>query len=136
MGSQTVSAELTSCHVFNPPVALMNHRIGYARVSTEDPHLDLKRDALQQAVSGVIYEEAKNGKSAARPELDQSRKALRSDNAQLACWHDLIAEEGSDPEGATAIWRKRLFVRSLVRWSVFSAPSKARLGVMIVTPCA
>ena len=96
----------------------MNHRIGYERVSTEDPHLDLKRDALQQAVSGVIYEEAKNGKSAARPELDQSRKALRSDNTQLACWHDLIAEEGSDPEGATTIWRKRLFralLGSLVR---------------------
>lgn len=47
----------------------MNQRIGYARVSTEDQHLDLRRDALQQSGCGVIYEEAVSGKSAARPAL-------------------------------------------------------------------
>lgn len=55
----------------------MNQRIGYARVSTDDLHLDLQRDALQQAGCGVIYEEAASGKSTARPELEQCRKALR-----------------------------------------------------------
>lgn len=63
----------------------MNQRIGYARVSTEDQHLDLQRDALQQAGCGVIYEEAVSGKSVVRPELDQCRKALRSGDT-LVVW--------------------------------------------------
>nr|WP_249264591.1 recombinase family protein [Pseudomonas aeruginosa] len=44
----------------------MRQRIGYARVSTEELHLDLQRDALQQAGCHVIYEEAVSGKSASR----------------------------------------------------------------------
>ncbi|WP_301291330.1 recombinase family protein [Klebsiella pneumoniae] len=76
----------------------MNQRIGYARVSTDDQHLDLQRDALQQAGCSVIYEEAASGKSAARQELEQCRKALRAGDT-LVVWrldrlgrslHDLV----------------------------------------------
>lgn len=63
----------------------MNQRIGYARVSTDDQHLDLQRDALQQAGCGVIYEEAASGKNTARPELEQCRKALRAGDT-LVVW--------------------------------------------------
>ncbi|VVE15746.1 recombinase family protein [Pandoraea soli] len=63
----------------------MNQRMGYARVSTDDQHLDLQRDALMQAGCGVIYEEAASGKSAARPELEQCRKALRAGDT-LVVW--------------------------------------------------
>jgi DNA invertase Pin-like site-specific DNA recombinase len=63
----------------------MNQRIGYARVSTDDQHLDLQRDALQRAGCGVIYEEAASGKNTARPELDQCRKALRAGDT-LVVW--------------------------------------------------
>jgi len=59
--------------------------IGYARVFTKDRHLDLQRDALQQARCGVVYEEAANGNNIARPELEQCRKALRSGDT-LMVW--------------------------------------------------
>ena len=63
----------------------MNQRIGYARVSTDDQYLDLQRDALRQAECCVIYEEAASGKSTARSELEQCRKALRAGDT-LVVW--------------------------------------------------
>lgn len=63
----------------------MNQRVGDARVSTDDQHIDLQRDALQQAGCGVIYEEVASGKNTARPELEQCRKALRAGDT-LVVW--------------------------------------------------
>lgn len=63
----------------------MNQRIGYARVSADDQHLDLQRNALRQAGCGLIYEEAASGKAAVRPELEQCRKALRAGDT-LVVW--------------------------------------------------
>ncbi|MDH5858650.1 recombinase family protein [Lampropedia aestuarii] len=63
----------------------MNQRIGYARVSTDDQHLDLQRDALTQAGCGLIYEETASGKTAARLELEQCLKALRAGDT-LVVW--------------------------------------------------
>jgi hypothetical protein len=70
---------------FNVAELSMNQRIGYARVSTDDQNLDLQRDALQQAGCSTIYEEAASGKSTARPELEQCRKALRAGDT-LVVW--------------------------------------------------
>ena len=63
----------------------MNQRIGYARVSTDDQHLDLQRDALTKAGCSVTYEEKVSGKTADRPELDQCLKALRAGDT-LVVW--------------------------------------------------
>jgi len=66
-------------------VLSMNQRIGYARVSTIDQHLDLQRDALKKSGCTVMYEEAASGKSADRPEFEQCRKALRAGDT-LVVW--------------------------------------------------
>lgn len=63
----------------------MNQRMGYARVSTDDQHLELQRDALSQARCSVIYEEASSGKNTTRPELEQCLKALRTGDT-LVVW--------------------------------------------------
>lgn len=59
--------------------------IGYARVSTDDQHLDLQNDALKKADCRVIYEEKASGKNTGRVELEQCRKALRAGDT-LVVW--------------------------------------------------
>lgn len=63
----------------------MNQLIGYARVSTDDQHLDLQRDALVTAGCNIIYEEKMSGKSSDRPELNHCLKTLRTGDS-LVVW--------------------------------------------------
>ncbi len=74
----------------------MNQRIGYARVSSDDQHLDLQRDALQQAECSVIYEETASGKNTVRPELEQCRKALRAGDTLVVWRLDRLGRSLSD----------------------------------------
>lgn len=60
-------------------------KIGYARVSTDDQSLNLQVDALTTSGCESIYQEHASGKSAARPELENALKALRSEDV-LVVW--------------------------------------------------
>jgi len=60
-------------------------RVGYARVSTQDPHAEAQHDALLAAgcEPGRIYIDKASGKLARRPELDKALLVLREGD-QLA----------------------------------------------------
>ena len=62
-------------------------RIGYARVSTNEQHLDLQRDALRNA--GVspknLYTDTITGTKAGRPGLEQALSHLREGDT-LVVW--------------------------------------------------
>lgn len=51
-------------------------KIGYARVSTDDQHLDLQRNALQAEGCANIYEERMTGTSHCRPVLKAALASL------------------------------------------------------------
>nr|WP_244981429.1 recombinase family protein [Cupriavidus alkaliphilus] len=53
--------------------------------SIDNQYLNLQRNALMQAECATIYEEVACGKRAARPELEQFRKALRAGDT-LVVW--------------------------------------------------
>ncbi|WP_247351275.1 recombinase family protein [Ralstonia pseudosolanacearum] len=65
----------------------MGHRIGYARVSTDDQNLDLQLDALHKAgvSSDCLYSDTASGKDAERKELAACLKALREGDT-LVVW--------------------------------------------------
>ncbi|MBN3835908.1 recombinase family protein [Burkholderia sp. Ac-20344] len=59
--------------------------IGYARISTDDPHLDLQRDALAQAGCERVFEDTASGAKAERTGLTALLSALRSGDT-LVVW--------------------------------------------------
>ncbi len=59
--------------------------IGYARVSTDDQHLHLQRDALEKAGCKKIYEDKTSGAKATRPGLELELEVAREDDV-LVIW--------------------------------------------------
>jgi DNA invertase Pin-like site-specific DNA recombinase len=63
-----------------------SHRIGYARVSTEDQNLSLQLDALKVAGCVQVYcDEGVSGAARSRPALKEALKALRPGDT-LVTW--------------------------------------------------
>jgi len=60
-------------------------KIGYARVSTQDQHLDMQIDALTKVGCEKIFQEKVSGKNNERPELIRMREHLRSEDI-LVIW--------------------------------------------------
>ncbi|MGJ0429442.1 recombinase family protein [Methylobacter sp.] len=65
--------------------------IGYARVSTDDQHLDNQRTALQAAGCQRLYEEKISGAKRERPELIRLLDYLRKSYAQIWCMENQAA---------------------------------------------
>ena len=59
--------------------------IGYARVSTQDQHLALQEDALQQAGCNRIIVDRVSGTVAERPGLAKLKEVLRAEDT-LVVW--------------------------------------------------
>lgn len=60
-------------------------QIGYARVSTDDQHLDLQRDALARAGCEKVYEDKESGTKAQRPGLLTLLEVVRAGDT-LVVW--------------------------------------------------
>lgn len=54
-----------------------NMKVGYARVSTIDQHLELQTDALKKQGCEIIFKEKKSGKDKQRPQLNKMISQLR-----------------------------------------------------------
>ena len=60
-------------------------KIGYARVSTDDQHLDLQIDALESAGCEKIFTDKTSGSKKSRPGLDAALEFARADDV-LVIW--------------------------------------------------
>lgn len=65
--------------------------IGYARVSTEDQHLDAQIAALTEAGAERIFADKISGSKRSRPELDRMLDQLRSGDVVLVSKYDRLA---------------------------------------------
>jgi DNA invertase Pin-like site-specific DNA recombinase len=66
-------------------------KVGYARVSTTDQHLDLQLAKLQAAGCEEIFKEHRSGTSAARPALQECLKFLRRTDTLVITRLDRLA---------------------------------------------
>lgn len=74
----------------------LRHRIGYARVSTDDQDLSLQLDALKKAGCQIIYQEKMSGKNLQRTEWEQCLKALRSGDTLVVWRMDRLSRSLTD----------------------------------------
>ena len=105
--------------------------IGYARVSTDDQHLDNQRSALRAAGCQRIYEEKISGAKRARPELNKLLDHMREGDVLVTTRLDRLARATRDLlELAEILNRAGVGLRSLGEpWADTTSPS----GKMVLT---
>lgn len=70
--------------------------IGYARVSTEEQHLDAQTSALELAGAERIWSEKISGSKTAKPELDRLLDQLRSGDVVVVTKYDRLSRSLQD----------------------------------------
>ncbi len=70
--------------------------IGYARVSTEDQHLDAQISALKAAGAERLWSEKVSGSKKARPELDRLLDQLRPGDVVVVTKFDRLSRSLQD----------------------------------------
>jgi DNA invertase Pin-like site-specific DNA recombinase len=105
--------------------------LGYARVSTDDQNLNLRRTALTEAGCGRIYEEKLSGASRNRPELARLLDHLRRNDVVVVYRLDRLARSTRDLlDIAELIKEAEAGLRSLCEpWADTTSPA----GRMVLT---
>ena len=70
--------------------------IGYARVSTEEQHLDAQTSALEAAGAERIFAEKVSGTKKSRPELDRMIEQLRDGDVVVVTKYDRLSRSLQD----------------------------------------
>ena len=104
---------------------------GYARVSTDDQHLDSQRAALRSAGCPLIYEEKISGAKRDRPELTRLLEHLREGDVVVVTRLDRLARSTQDLLELVEIFqRANVGLRSLAEpWADTTSSS----GKMVLT---
>jgi DNA invertase Pin-like site-specific DNA recombinase len=71
-------------------------KIGYARVSTKDQHLDLQFDALYKAGCSLVFEEQESGAKRDRPELQRAIEVLKAGDTLVVYKLDRLSRSLKD----------------------------------------
>ena len=71
-------------------------KLGYARVSTEDQHLDLQRTRLKEGGCGKLFEEKISGAARQRPALERLLQELRADDILVVTRLDRLARSTAE----------------------------------------
>ena len=105
--------------------------IGYARVSTDDQHLDGQRSVLRAAGCQLIYEEKISGAKRKRPELTRLLEHLREGDIVVVSRLDRLARSTQDLLELVDIFQHTsVGLRSLAEpWADTTSPS----GKMVLT---
>jgi DNA invertase Pin-like site-specific DNA recombinase len=106
-------------------------KLGYARVSTEDQHLEIQCGRLVQAGCEMLFEEKISGVARGRPELEKLMGHLRKDDVLVVARLDRLARSTIDLlHIAERIKEKQAGLQSLDEpWADTTSPS----GMMIMT---
>ena len=71
-------------------------KLGYARVSTEDQHLEIQRGRLVQGGCEMLFEEKISGTTRGRPELELLMGHLRKDDVLVVARLDRLGRSTID----------------------------------------